>query len=159
MIADAPQQHAVVVARVRPEPPLGLRAGLAALRVVVLGRAVGQHRRAVVAHPHEVVRGERQVPRIGPAEQIAGVAGLLQDLHEAPAVAEGIDVEGHPRPDAELLARSSAGRSVTCRTNDSPDGRLQSGCRYHPPMTCQRPARTSVRIRSKSAGSCSSTHW
>ena len=104
MIADAPQQHAVVVSRVHPEPLLDPGAGASARRVVMLGAAVGHQRRPVVAHPQEVVRGERQVLRIGPAEEIAGVAGLLQDLHQAPAVAEGVDVEGHPRPDVELLA-------------------------------------------------------
>ena len=45
-----------------------------------------------------------------------------------------------------------------CRIKDSPQGILQSGCKYQPPMMCHFPFSTSFWIRANSAGSISSIH-
>jgi hypothetical protein len=44
------------------------------------------------------------------------------------------------------------------RTNDSPEGMLQSGSIHQPPTTCSRPSAILARSFSNSGGSLSSTH-
>ncbi len=137
MVADAPQQQAVIILCVRGEPPFGLGAGPAAFRVVVLGGTVGQHRGAVVADPHDVVGGQAHVLRVRTAEEVARVAAFREHLHQAAGVAEGIDVEGHARSYAKAAAE------VAHAGGDLPDERLSTGqvaVRLHVPAADDVPA-------------------
>ena len=77
---------------------------LAQRRVVPRERPRGHDLRTVVPHPHELVPRIGRLGRGGTAEHVGVVAALRQDLHQAPAVPEGIEVDRRGRLDAELRA-------------------------------------------------------
>jgi hypothetical protein len=108
-------------------------------------------RRAFAQYKDEVERGEfRGVRRIA--------EGIDSGDEHASVPQVAVEVRGQGRRGGEQNnAKEDGEQTFGLLSQVSPDGRLQSGWRCQPPMTCHFPARMSRRIRRNRAGSYSST--
>jgi hypothetical protein len=103
VVADAPEVDDEVLFRVSGQPRLQPLALPASGRTIMRRGPVNQDFGAVVADPDELVAGKGKLPGPRPAAEIGRVPALGRDLDKAPGVAEGIEVDGRPGLDPELL--------------------------------------------------------
>ncbi len=83
------------------------------------GDAVGRDHRAVDAAPAVEVGRQRELARLRPHVDVHLVAGEAQDLRQAAAVAEGIEIVGDARGGVEVVAE------IAPALGDRPDERFR----------------------------------
>jgi len=107
--------------------------------------------------PYKFVVGQFQKLFERPAKYIGIITAFGQYLHQSSAMSKGIKIYRSCWCRTEMLFKIFTAQKYLAYKWFA-EGILQSGCRYQPPMICQRFALTSFCIRLNNSGSNCCTH-